>query len=314
MTQAGTAASSITICTLWEHDLHKGVGTLVNSLVEAGYRGNVWAGYRGEMPPWAKNGVNEGVIYTMSATADIKVILVRLDVARHFAHYKGTWMIRVLSELEPGAEGIYYFDPDIFVLAKWSFFESWVKYGVALCEDSHFPLNGRHPIVCAWQEFAAGLGYRRWNPIDIYVNSGLVGVSRGRLSFVGLWQELIDAVRRDFDVGDHLRKGDRTHPFYIPDQDALALAACLSEVPISLVGVDGMAFDRGMWLTLHAYLRKPWRQRIWRDLLSGFRPDAGCRLYWRYAQGPIQVEPTWRVRMHRWMVPIAAGLGRFYSR
>ncbi len=41
------------ICTLFEGRYHFGAAALVNSLYRAGYRGELYAGYKGELPFWA---------------------------------------------------------------------------------------------------------------------------------------------------------------------------------------------------------------------------------------------------------------------
>jgi hypothetical protein len=308
------AISPITICTLWEKDYHKGLGTFVNSLVRVGYRGRIWAGYRGTLPGWAAAGRVENEMCILSPAEGVELVLCKIHVDIHFAQYKASWMMRVLTELDPSAQGIYYFDPDIFVLARWSFFEQWPLYGIAVCEDQSYPINQTHPLVRSWQEYAGNLGYMQWRPPDVYPNSGLLGLTRDRQSFLTEWQNLLDAMQRDFGLGNVLKTGTRTEIFHQTDQDALAVATAISSHPISWVGLDGMGFGRGEWLTLHA-LAKPWRRRIFRDLLvEGHRPDSTLRHYWALAEGPIQVEPPGRVRRHQLYIPLAAFLARFYSR
>jgi hypothetical protein len=307
-------ASSVTICTLWEKDYHKGLATFVNSLVRIGYRGRVWAGYRGALPDWAAAGRIEAERCILSPAEGVELVFCKVDVDIHFTQYKASWMMRVLTELEPTAQGIYYFDPDMFILARWSFFEQWLRYGIAVCEDQSYPLNHAHPLVRSWQEYAGNLGYMNWRPPDVYANGGLLGIPRDCQSFLTEWQNLLDAMQRDFGLRNVMKTGTRTEIFHQTDQDALALATGISSHPVSWVGLDGMGFGRGEWLTLHAF-SKPWRRRIFRDwLVEGHRPDAALRHYWALAAGPIRVEPQGRVRRHRLYIPLAAFLARFYSR
>src|ERR1035441_3231334 len=103
------SASPVTVCTLWEKDYHKGVATLVNSLVRVGYRGCVWTGYHGDLPPWSARGNYEGDVYKCPAGPDVVVAFVKVETGLHFAQYKPSWLLRVLEEFEPTAEGIFYF-------------------------------------------------------------------------------------------------------------------------------------------------------------------------------------------------------------
>ena len=101
----------------------------------------------------------------------------------------------------------------------------------------------------------------------------------------------MNAIRRDFGAIKGMYTGSRTDLFHRPGQDGFTFAAYLTPHPVSWVGPDGMAFERGEWITVHAYLHKPWRHRPLRDLLlSGAKPDRGARLYWELAGAPIQVE------------------------
>jgi hypothetical protein len=308
-------APQVTVCVLWEKDFHKGAGALVNSLVRAGFHGRVWAGYRGELPPWSRRGTTVGDQHIVSAGAGVEVVFIRLETAVHFTQYKSIWMMRVMTELAPNAEGIYYFDPDVMILASWNFFERWIKLGVAACEDGSYPFNPTHPLIRGMQQYAVSLGHTAWNFPGASLNGGLLGVSREFLPFLSLWQELLDGIHRDFSIGPHLKLKARTEMFYATDQDALTLAACVSSYPISWVGPDGMAFGRGEWLTIHAYSPKPWRRRVLRDLLvEGHTPDSALRLYWDLAGKPLQFESPARIKLHRWLIPLAALLGRFYRR
>jgi hypothetical protein len=309
------SASSVTVCTLWEKDHHKGVGTLANSLVNKGYRGRVWAGYRGEIPAWASDGQWIDGVFRYQPSDSLEVVFVKVDPSIHFAQYKPAWMMRILEEFEPEARGVYYFDPDIFSVGDWSFYERWIEHGIAACEDVANPFNPLHPLTRSWEAYAKQIGYTHWKPTNAYFNSGLVGVNRDMRSFLNLWTEVMNAIRRDFGSVTGMHTGSRTDTFHRPGQDGYTLATYLTEHPISWVGPDGMAFERGEWLTVHAYLYKPWRRRVLRDfLVDGNKPDRGARLYWELAGSPIEVESPFRQRLHRWLIPLTAFLSRFYQR
>jgi len=308
--------SSIAVCTLWEGDYHKGVGTLVNSLYRVGFRGKVWAGYRGELPSWARNGTTTDAIHSVQPAQGLEVLFVKLPTEWHFAHYKATYCKKVLEMYDPTAAGVYYFDPDIIVLGKWSFFVNWLEGGIAVCEDSHYPLNPSHPISLGWQKFAANHGLQLHRSPSFFVNSGLVGLKREYASFLDVWDKLIALAREEHGIGEALKRGARDDLFFMLDQDAFTIATWTTEYPVSLVGVDGMAFDRGVWLVLHAVAnKKPWRRRTLRDtILDGTPPDLGSRMYWKNASSPLEVESVARVRLQKRLIPLAALLGRFYRR
>lgn len=309
------AASPITVCTLWEKDHHKGVATLVNSLARCGYHGRIWAGYRGNLPPWAAQGVANGAIYTVPAGPDIEVVFVKVPTELHLSQYKPTWMLRVMEEFDLEVNGVFYFDPDMFVVGPWTFFERWLKFGIAASEDAAYPFNPNHPLAKGWREYATSIGYTHWNDTNAYFNSGLVGVSREMRPFLRMWDDLMNVIRHDFGALKGMMTPSRADLFHRPGQDSFTLATCLTPYPVSWVGPDGMAFERGEWLTVHAYLHKPWQRRVLRDLLvNGNKPDRGARLYWELADSPIQVESLARIRRHRWLIPLAAFLSRFYQR
>lgn len=309
-------SSHLTVCTLWEGDYHKGLASLVNSLVRAGFSGKVWAGYRGSLPQWASGGTASNGQYAFDVTPDVQIVFVALEGSQHFAHYKPSWCLRVLNELDPTAGGVYYFDPDIVVLAEWPFFEQWVQAGVAVCEDSHYPLNPSHPRSLQWQSFAQSAGFKLRRPADANLNSGLVGVSREQASFLEDWEQLLATVVREFKTEGKLKIGSRSYIFHIPDQDTFTIATWVTSQPVSLMGVDAMSFGCGEWLTLHATEgKKPWRRRIFMDWLSqGIAPDRALRRYWEFAAGPIWAESKDRIRSQTKLIPIVAGLSRFYRR
>ena len=139
------------ICTLFEGDYHYGVGALVNSLHRHGYRGIVWAGYRGVLPRWASP-VRKTADYLEFDVGDGCMIRFLTAVTeRHLTNHKPEFMLDVWHHRCPDAASLFYFDPDIVIKCAWAFFEEWTAYGVAVCEDVNSPMPASHPIRHAWR-------------------------------------------------------------------------------------------------------------------------------------------------------------------
>ena len=113
------------MCTLFEGHYQQGFAALTNSLVAAGFDGKIFAGYRGPLPPWSERRcVSEpNGTHTMACGAAV-IVFVPVDTARHLTNYKPEFMLDVWERLAVDCERMFYFDSDIIVLARWSFFES----------------------------------------------------------------------------------------------------------------------------------------------------------------------------------------------
>ncbi len=200
-------------------------------------------------------------------------------------------MLEVWQNNCPGAEALFYFDPDITVKCRWTFFEEWVQGGVALCEDVNSPMPTSHPIRNAWRRYYGELGRLLQNALDIYVNGGFVGVSLEQKAFLEEWcqiqQQMSPAAGNMMDWGLQ----DRTFKFCNTDQDALNIVLMHTAMPISISGKDGMDIDRMGYIMSHALGgRKPWRRKyVWERLSRGFSPGAADKHFWAHSSQPIGV-------------------------
>ena len=112
-----------TICTLFEGSYHFGLAALVNSLFRSGFTGVIYAGYRGELPPWAKARVSAS--NRLSVSSGIEIEFIPLETSIHLSNYKPTFILDVATKYAKDATSIFYFDPDIVVYCRWSVFERW---------------------------------------------------------------------------------------------------------------------------------------------------------------------------------------------
>lgn len=305
-----------TVCTLFEGTYHCGVGVLVNSLVRNGFCGRIVAGYRGELPPWCsqlRSGADSAAkSFIINENCDLVFVPVQTDV--HLTNYKPRFLLDLCESYISRDDSIFYFDPDIVVRCRWSFFEEWARGGVALCEDVNWRMANDHPIRNAWREYFRSHGIDLPITREAYYNAGFVGVAPEYRVFLAEWDEMLkrSSFDRDMLVGD-----DRTYLFKGVDQDALNITTMKSGVPLSTIGPDGMDFQPGGggYVMSHAVgAHKPWNHSYtWAAIVNGRRLSRAARVFMEYADGPIRVfsRPQFlRKTIDRYL---AAAVSRFLS-
>jgi len=325
---AYSAASSV-ICTLFEGHYHYGVATLTNSLYNCGYRGDIYAGYRGVLPAWtAKACENEKLLgiggKTLKVAGGLNLHLLPLDTDYHLTNYKPNFLLRVWTGPAKNALKIFYFDPDIVVTAPWSFFEEWSQCGLTLCEDVNSPLPENHPRRVAWRRFYEKAGIRLSFKNVIYANAGYIGLSIEHCDFLALWNRIQEGMSTE--IGGLNRSAlsapallpkvmSSFSPFAKTDQDALNATIEAWEGKVSFVGKEGMSLANGAALMPHALGQpKPWKWNPLYQALIGRPPRLVDREYWKNARGIILAHSAGVVRQRLLTLKIAALVGRFYKR
>ena len=313
---------SSAVCTLFEGHYHYGVAALINSLYAHGFRGNVYAGYRGGLPDWCAPAVVNAELnwpgaHTLEVAAGLHLHLLPLTVTNHLTNHKPDFMLQLWAGPAREAPGMVYFDPDIVVKCNWAFYERWLNHGVALVHEiiaNDMPPS--HPVRREWEQVIRHLNERVVRELYSFINGGFCGVVRRDIAFLEVWAAIMRAAR------DHYREdmanfipGDRTHLFYGVDQDALNIAAMCSPVPISEVGPDGMDFTGGGWLMSHAVgSPKPWKKSYVWAALQGNSPTLADRAFWKYTGSVILCLVLGKNRFTQASILLAAFIGRFYRR
>jgi hypothetical protein len=313
------------ICTLFEGDYHYGLGALVNSLFAQGYRGTIWAGYRGKLPPWATP-ASEGDGFTEFQIHDGCVLrFVRLETTAHLTNFKPEFMLDVLDRLDLRCDALFYIDPDIVMCERWRLFEEWISCGVAVCEDVGSPYPLHHPRRIGWRRCFEKFGFVLRPRESCYANGGCVGVTRENREFLSMWKRLQDAMwtiigGAEFAgipggqaIGD---RGGFFDCFEKTDQDALnAAIEAAPEISVSFLGRHAMGFESGKAFLPHSVgALKPWRNRLIANALRGYGCPLADRHFWRFVESPIRLYSTGLVRWRRIQLLIAGAVGRFYRR
>jgi hypothetical protein len=318
-----------TICTLFEGNYHYGVAALANSLYKQGYKGSIYAGYRGSFPPWAYTAKEDKTLNwkdgrTFEVEEGLQIHFLPLDTNYHLTNYKPDFMLRLLAGPVSFTQSIFYFDPDIIITAPWTFFETWVDSGVALCEDVNSPLSEFHPRRVAWRDYFSKEGFNLAFKDSTYANGGFIGLSKKDEDFLKVWQRVqesmapvIGGLNRSSLIGIPLPKeaSGPFAPFSKTDQDALNATVEVWEGIISIIGKEGMAFKPGAALMPHALGQpKPWNYKPLIKALTGRSPRLAERQYWLVANSYIVTHSSTLVRFRRFSITLAALLGRFYRK
>jgi hypothetical protein len=304
------------ICTLFEGDYHLGLAAFLNSLVRAGYAGTVWAGYRGALPPWldqlkrAKSDADEYWI-----ADQVRLVFLKLSTSIHLTNYKPEFMLNLLANEARDCKYLWYFDPDIFVKASWSFFADWQSNGIALCQEiANNILPPDAPLRQSWIRAAASIGFADPKPLYYYHNGGLAGVPREYSEFLEDWKRLIEMAGSRYCDLKNMSHGAPEAPFQCCDQDSLNIAAMYSKFPLSTLGPQGMGFIRGNVIMYHTVGAKPWRGSFLVNTMKGVPPSDGAKFYLDQAQQPIRPYSRGGLAAKRLACGIAAFIGRFYRR
>jgi hypothetical protein len=315
------------ICTLFEGDYHKGVGVLINSLVRQGFKGTVFAGFRGAPPFWAAGkakDIEEGAAaLELKVTETVRVLFLTLDTKSHLTNYKPEFMLSLWRAYESDFDALLYLDPDIVVNENWSYFEDWLQCGVALCEDVNSPVHESHPRRCGWRSFYGKHGIQLRPRLSVYVNGGAVGVRKEDIPFIELWQQMTllmadligGMATTRISRGQKFKSKGFANCFDIADQDSLNAAVEAYGGETSILGKEAMGLKPGHAILPHALgARKPWKCSYVLEAASGLPPRLVDKVFWRNAKGPIQAFDHICSTVSCFSLRIAAGIARFTRR
>lgn len=317
------------ICTLFEGHYHFGVAALTNSLYHHGFRGSIFAGYRGFLPKWSSTAKkNDSLDWpgacTFKVAKGVDLHFLPLETDYHLTNYKPDFILRLMEGPAKKAMGIFYFDPDIVINTHWSLFEKWVECGVALCEDINSPMAQNHPRRVAWRRFFQQKEILLHFKEPYYVNGGFIGISKKNIPFISLWKSIQEKMGHEIGGLTHSSLNGNTlpkeargefEPFSKTDQDALNATVEAWSGIFSFLGKEGMGLKSGAALMYHALGHpKPWKKKPLVRIINGNVPGPAEKNYWANVNGPIYAHSNDSIIFQKISINVAAFLGRFYKR
>ncbi|MGK7394475.1 MAG: hypothetical protein ACNS62_07870 [Candidatus Cyclobacteriaceae bacterium M3_2C_046] len=294
-----------TVCTLFEGSYHFGVAALTNSLYKNGYRGIIWAGYKGELPPWASPLKTYENYQELEVTPDLIIRFIKLESKIHLSNYKPYFMLDLWDKKFTADELLFYFDPDIVVNRHWKYFEKWVKYGVALCEDVNSPMYNSHPLRMDWKDFFSQHQVKLNSSLNIYLNAGYIGLSQQNRKFLEDWKKTMDLIAIEMgglgytkvNINKDKHESQKSDIFPNTDQDALNVTCMQNDSTISICGKEGMGFSPGLAYMFHGVgPSKPWHLNFMHKLFKSKLRNPVEINYWKYVSHPIKIYPKRQVQ------------------
>lgn len=313
------------LCTLFEGSYHLGLAVFLNSAHAYGWRGTMYAGYRGPLPPWAASAKPSRLGHCYEIDGESKIEFIKLTTKVHLTNYKPDFMLDLWAKACPETEALFYFDPDIILRCNWSYFEEWVTYGVSLVEDLNSPVAYNHPRRAGWKNYYRPFGIELKDVTEFYVNGGFVGTLRKDIAFLESWKKVQDLMGHDLGGLDNAniggnrliesKKQQATYMFNKTDQDALNVTVMASGCPVSIMGAEAMDFKLGGVVMAHAVgSGKPWNKNHFKEILQGFRPSNADKIFWQHACNPIPAYTKKQALVKSRSTSFCAMIGRFYGR
>jgi hypothetical protein len=307
------------VCTYCDGDYHYGAGVLINSLYQQGYRGTVWAGYRGQLPPWAQPAIQRDGYWEYTPAENCFVHLVEIKTEMHPSLYRPTFMEQIWDQFGDDWDALFFFDPDIVNKCRWDFYEWWVSQGIALCGDHWYDVPSNHPTRLAWKKFAEDQGFPCQRYLEHHYNGGFIGIPRASKSMLLIWQKLITlAAEANYLNLKNINDPEtyENYPYFPHDQTALNLTLMLITDPLSTVAPDGMDFTFSGTIMSHAIglQVKPWRKNLLWSALQGIPPSRTDKLFWQHTQTPIQIYSPQALSWKRLTLTLGIAIGRFIRR
>jgi hypothetical protein len=315
------------VCTLFEGNYGLGAGVLVNSLARHGFRGIIYAGYRGPLPEWVaslkKSPEVVAGVDALEVCSGVNLCLIPLDTESHLTNHKPAFLLSLWRGVARDTDALLYLDPDIVLNERWSYIEAWLQCGVALCEDVNSPLHKTHPRREGWRRYYGHRGVVLRAGESSYVNGGAVGTREEDRAFLETWSTMMDLMAEQIgglaaakvEGGQRFESTGFANCFDSSDQDSLNAAVEAYSGELSILGQEAMGLKPGHAVLPHALgSRKPWKCSYLAEAIRGRPPKLVDKVYWANALFPIPVASSAIVHRKQTAILLATAISRFYHR